>query len=136
LLQQFRHQPFVTGATIFRGEMDAGTSPSKLSHTKEVGLRFPAQKDIHRRPASSSATDKCLGEGGDGGHADPASDQENLPHGSWNLKGIPERTERPKKPPRLHRSQERRSAADDLIEDFHLRSAEFRVSSPEFRNSM
>jgi hypothetical protein len=49
LLQQFGHQPFLTGAAIFCGHMDLCAGPLKINDTQQVSLRSPAEKDGHLR---------------------------------------------------------------------------------------
>src|SRR3990172_5190619 len=82
------------------------------------------------------ALGKGFGKSGNRGNADSAGHHNDARRRTGDLEGIAERTERPKKPSRTHRRQQRGAATVNLVEDLHLSNAKFRVPSSEFRVRM
>src|SRR3990170_3895908 len=130
------HESFEPYATIFRRHVDLCPGPSKIGGAKQVSLRSSAEEDSHLRPTGRPSLGEGFGKSGNRGNADSAGHHNDARHRTGDLEGIAERTERPKKPSRTHRCQQRGAATVNLVEDLHLSNAKFRVSSSEFRVCM
>src|SRR3990170_4074472 len=126
------HESFEPYATIFRRHVDLCPGPSKIGGAKQVSLRSSAEEDSHLRPTGRPSLGKGFGKSGNRGNADSAGHHNDARRRTGDLEGIAERTERPKKPSRTHRRQQRGAAAVNLVDDLHFAP---RTSHPALRTS-